>query len=155
MTFVPNSALLRTIVGGHATAVNLDTDTIKVMLVKSTYTPDRDHEFVDSITGGSHELSGTGYVAGFGGAGRKTLANTTIAKDNTNDRVIFDADDVTWSAINAGTARYAVVIREITDDAASLILAVHDLNPTAGILFNGNDWVLAWPTTGVIKWTSP
>lgn len=155
MGFVTNEALLRILVGGHASPVNLDTDTLKAMIVKSTYTPDRDHVFVDAITGGGHELSGTGYAAGFGASGRKTLANTAFAKDDTNDLVKLTADNVTWTALNAGTGRYVVIIKELTNDAASLILAVHDLNATAGILFNGQDWVFACPSTGFLKWTSP
>ncbi|MGW8180027.1 MAG: hypothetical protein ACWGQW_14890, partial [bacterium] len=54
----------------------------KVMLVTSSYTPDRDNQYIDD--GGAndptdHEISGgSGYTGGFGGSGRKALASKTI-----------------------------------------------------------------------------
>jgi hypothetical protein len=123
---------------------------IKVMLVGTGYTPDKDHDFVDSITGGSSkELSGTGYVAGFGGSGRKTLASKTVTKDNTNDVAFFDAADVTWTAINAGTVAYAVVIKEVTNDADSPILATLTISPN--IVTNGSDYTEQWAADGLFK----
>jgi hypothetical protein len=130
--------------------INLLTDTIKVMLVSSAYTPDKDHDFVTSITGGSSkELSGTGYTAGFGGAGRKTLASKTVTKDDTNDIAYFDAADTTWLTISAGTAAYAAVIKEVTDDTDSPILAVVDVSPD--IPTNGGDYTVQWAATGIFK----
>lgn len=130
--------------------INLLSDTIKVMLVSSAYTPDKDHNFVSSITGGtSKELSGTGYTAGFGGSGRKTLAGKAVTQDDTNDVAYFDANDVTWTAINAGTAAYAVVLKEVTDDTASPILCVVDVSPD--VATNGGDYTITWAADGVFK----
>ena len=84
-------------------SIDLDTDTIKVMLVTSAYTPDQDvHDFRDDVT---NEVVGTGYTAG--GA---TLANKTMTQDNTNNRGVFDADDTTWSSSTI-TARGAVLYK--------------------------------------------
>lgn len=81
-------------------SIDLDTDTVKVMLVTSTYTPDQDaHTKRSDIT---NEVSGTGYTAG--GA---TLANKTVVVDNTNNWMKFDADDPSWSTATI-TARAAV-----------------------------------------------
>jgi hypothetical protein len=109
--------------------IALSTDTLKVMLVTSVYTPNRDHDFVDA--GGASdpidaELSGTGYVGGLGGAGRKTLTTKTFSEDDANDRGEMDCDDITWTAINAGTAAAAIVIREGGSDAASELIAYID-----------------------------
>jgi hypothetical protein len=72
-------------------SVDLDTDTIKVMLVTSSYTPNQDtHDFKDDVT---NEVAGAGYAAG--GA---TLANETVTADNTDNEGVVDADDVSWAA---------------------------------------------------------
>lgn len=106
--------------------VDLLNDTIKLGLSTSTHVPNRDDNFLDD-TGADDfidgELSGTGYVAGFGNSGRKTLASKAIAVDDANDRAEFDCADVVWTAINAGTAAQATVLKEVTNDAASIPIA--------------------------------
>lgn len=88
----------------------------KVMLIDNvTYTFDRDHDLVDE--GGAADLidaevSGTGYVAGYGGSGRKALASKTITVDKTNDRSDFDAADITWTGIDVGDVGAAVLVVE-------------------------------------------
>lgn len=82
--------------------IDLDTDTFKVMLVTSAYTPSKTHAKRSDVT---NEVTGTGYTAG--GA---TLANVTVTQDNTNDLAKFDADDVTW-ATSTITARGAVLYK--------------------------------------------
>lgn len=102
--------------------LNLTSATVKVMLLDSAYVSDPDHEFVAAIN--AHELSGTGYVAGFAGSGRKTLAGKTFAKDDTNDCATMDATDPVWSAADFGTAAYAALIVESGTDAGSPVLAI-------------------------------
>lgn len=80
--------------------IDLTNDTINVMLVQSAYTPNIDtHTRRSDIT---NEASGAGYSSG--GA---TLAGKSVSQDNTNDRMEFTANDVTFSASTI-TARYAV-----------------------------------------------
>jgi hypothetical protein len=84
-------------------SIDLDTDTIKGMLVTSTYSANIDtHTKRSDIT---NEVSGTGYSAG--GA---SLANKTVTADNTNDRAAFDADDLSWSTSTI-TARGLVLYK--------------------------------------------
>lgn len=82
--------------------IDLDTDTFKLMLVTSAYTPTKTHAKRSDIT---NEVTGTGYTAG--GA---TLANVTVTQDDTNDLAKFDADDVSW-ANSTITARGAVLYK--------------------------------------------
>jgi hypothetical protein len=83
--------------------IDLDTDTVKAMLVTSTYAPNIDtHAFRSDVT---NEVVGTGYTAG--GA---ALTTKTVTQDNTNDRAVFDADDVVWAAATI-TARAAVLYK--------------------------------------------
>jgi hypothetical protein len=81
-------------------AVDYDTDTFKVMLVTSTYVPNKDtHAKRSDVT---NEVAGTGYTAG----GTVTAA-TVGAVDTTNDRVLITFGAVTWPASTI-TARGAV-----------------------------------------------
>ncbi len=87
---------------------DLEGDTIKVMLLANTYTPDKADNVLADVS--AHEISGSGYTAG--GA---TLANKSVTEDDGNDRVAFDADDVVWSNATI-TARYAVVYDDTLAD---------------------------------------
>ncbi|QGF20283.1 minor tail protein [Gordonia phage Sixama] len=79
---------------------DLDTDSIKVMLCTSAYTPNQDtHRYKSSVT---NEVTGPGYTAG--GA---TLAGVTVAYDSATNTITLDANDVTWAGSSL-TARYAV-----------------------------------------------
>lgn len=99
-------------------SIDLDSDTIKVALVTSSYVPDADsHESFSDVT---NEISGTGYTAG--GA---TLANVSITKDTTNDWGKFDADDTSWSASSI-IARGAIVYKSSGTDATSWLICYKD-----------------------------
>ncbi len=98
-SFVYNSAKVAMIDG----TIDLDTDTINVLLVTSSYTPNKDtHDFRDDVT---NEVVGTGYTTG-----GKALVNKTVTQDNTNDRAKFDADDLAWTSATI-TARAAVLYK--------------------------------------------
>lgn len=114
-------------------SIDLVADTLKAILVTASYTPDKDHEFASSLAG---ELSGTGYAGGFGGGGRKTLAGKAFSLDLVNDRVEWTFTGVLWSAINAGSPRYLIVVKEITNDAASPLVGYLDLGTVST---NGGD----------------
>jgi hypothetical protein len=115
--------------------IDLVADTIKVILVTAAYTPDADHDFASDLT---NELSGTGYTGGFNGSGRKTLASKAFSTDTAADRSEFTCAAITWTAINAGTARYMILVKEITNDAASRLIAWVDLG-ASGVVTNGGD----------------
>jgi len=121
--------------------IDLDTDTIKVMLVTSTYTPSIDtHVVLSDIT---NEVTGTGYTAG--GA---TLANKTMTQDNTNDRGVFDADDTTWDTSTI-TARAAVIYKDTGSAATSTLICYKDFGSdktsTAG------PFTIQWDATGILR----
>lgn len=126
--------------------INLLTDTIKVMLVTTAGLPTADTNFVSQIS--ANELTGSGYVAGFAGAGRKTLASKTVTEDDANDRAYFDAADLTWTVINAGTAAYAVLIKEVTNDADSIVIGWIDITD---VVTNGGDLTLSWSADGILR----
>lgn len=125
-------------------SINLSSDTLKAMLVGSTYTANADHDYVNPSVYQT-ELSGTGYAGGYGGSGRKTIASKTFTEDDTNDRANFNATATTWTAINAGTAAAVVIIRERagTGDTMSELIAYID---TGGfpVVTNGGDLTITW-----------
>ena len=129
--------------------IDLAADTIKVILVTATYTPNKDHAFASDLT---NELSGTGYTGGFAGAGRKTIGSKAFATDTTNDRVTFTFGAVTWTAINAGSPKYAILVKEITNDAASRLIAYLDLGT---VTTNGGDLTITPDATNkALQWTA-
>lgn len=79
--------------------IDLDSDTLKVMLCTSAYTPNQDtHQYKTSVT---NEVTGTGYTAG----GASLTA--TVAYNASTNTLTLDANDVTWPASTI-TARYAI-----------------------------------------------
>ncbi|NTW61852.1 hypothetical protein HGB25_00330 [Candidatus Saccharibacteria bacterium] len=120
--------------------LDLDTDTIKVALVTSTYVPNIDtHTMFSDVT---NEVVGTGYTAG--GA---TLATATVVADNTGNTGVFDAADTTWTTSTI-TARGAVIYKSTGTASTSPLLAyvdfVTDKISTAGT------FTIAWNASGII-----
>ena len=127
----------------------LSSATHKVMLLRSTYTPNPDHKFVSDLVPATNECNVTGYTGGFGGAGRKTLSGKTIVEDTANNRATYDATDPTpWTGLAAGnTLRYVAIIEEITNDAASRVIAMLDLQ--SDFITNGGDLTVAFNALGI------
>ncbi|NJN05543.1 MAG: hypothetical protein HC814_02905 [Rhodobacteraceae bacterium] len=86
--------------------------TLSLILLKDTYVPNKDHDFVDDIV--AHECNATGYV-------RKTIGSKLATPNNT-----FDWLDYTASIVGFGTLGGAInntiqygAIAEIKGGAAS------------------------------------
>ena len=121
--------------------INLETDTIKVMLVTSTYVPNIDtHTKRSDVT---NEVVGTGYTAG--GA---TLGSKTVTQNNTTDAGVFDAADVTWTASTI-TARGAVLYKDTGVAANDNLIAYIDFG-TDQISSNGN-FTIQWNASGILS----
>jgi hypothetical protein len=123
--------------------VDLDTDTIKVALVTSSYTFDQDaHDYFNDIT---NEVTGTGYTAG--GA---TLGSVTVSYDGASNTLTFDAADVAWASSTI-TARGAVIyVSTGTSSTSALLLFVDfgaDVSTTAGT------FTIQWNASGIASVT--
>lgn len=127
-------------------AFNLTSDTIKVALCTSSFSPNIDTmDFFDDVT---NELpTASGYTAG--GA---SLANKSITVDTVNDLAYFDADDTTWNASGTLTARYAVIYKSTGTASTSPLLAVIDFGVDRSAL-NGEVFYIQWLATGICKIT--
>ena len=122
--------------------IDFENDTINVLLVDTSHTFDKTHDFVDDIV--ANEASGTGYA-------RKTLANAAIALDAANDRVEFDADNPSYTALDAGTIAAAIIFKQVTNDSDSPLIAQIDF---ADLVTNGSDVELQINSEGLFYVTN-
>lgn len=124
--------------------VDWNTDTIKVALVASGYTPDQDaHDYFNDIT---NELStGSGYTAG--GA---TLANPTVTYTGASNVAKFDADDVSWSSSTL-TARYAIIYGSTGTASTSPLIAYVDFG--TDVSSTSSTFTIAWDAAGIFTIT--
>lgn len=122
-------------------AIDLDTDTIKVALVTSLYTPNIDtHEDMADVT---NEVTGTGYTAG--GA---ELASKTVTADTTDDEGVFDAADVTWTTSTI-TARGAVVYKSTGTAANDLLICYFDFGSDKAS--SAGNFTITWNAEGIVN----
>jgi hypothetical protein len=124
--------------------VDFDTDTIKVALLSSSYTPDQDaHDYFNDVS--AAEVSGTGYTAG-----GNTLASKTATYDSANNVVILDAADTTWASSTI-TARYAVVYDSTGTSSTSPLIGYVDFGSDQSST-SGN-FTITWDSTGIVRIT--
>lgn len=119
--------------------------TLRVMLVEPGYTYDPDHSSVTAVT----EITAvSGYVTGFSGSGRRTLASVAVTYDAANNRLQLDCEDIVWTALGAAGAPNiggVLVYIQGTSDADSTPLLFQDTN---NVQTNGQD--VTWSTGSVI-----
>jgi hypothetical protein len=119
--------------------IDWDTDTIKVALCTSSYTPDQDtHDYFNDVT---NEVSGTGYTAG--GA---TLASKTVTYTSGTNTQTFDAADVTWASSTI-TARYAVIYDSTGTAGTSALIGYVDFG--SNVVSSGGDFTIQWNASGI------
>jgi hypothetical protein len=125
--------------------IDWDSDTIKVALLSSSYTPNQDtHDYFDDVS--SFEVTGTGYTTG-----GLTLSSKTSTYDGTNNVIVLDAADVTWSSSTI-TARYAVIYDDSGASAAAKALIGYVDFGSDQSSTNGN-FTITWDSTGIVRIT--
>lgn len=121
-------------------SIDPDADTLKVMLVTSSYTPDlATHDFRNDVT---DEVVGSGYSAG--GA---TLTNVQVYVSG--GKVYIDADPVSWNPSTI-TARAAVVYKArggaaSADELLCIASWDEDLQSSAG------NFAITWQPAGFLS----
>jgi hypothetical protein len=103
---------------GTGTPIDLDSDTIKIALLTSSYTPTAEHDFFDDCS--AYEVAASGTYS----AGGATLS-VTITQDDTDDEGVFDATDVSFTSATI-TARYAVIYKSTGTAATSPLVCLID-----------------------------
>ncbi len=121
--------------------IDLDTNTINVMLVTSAYTPNQDtHLDRADVT---NEVTGTGYTAGGAAIGTKT-----VTQDDTDNEGVFDGADVTWSTATI-TARGAVIYKSTGAAANDTLICYLDF--VSDQSSSAADFIIAWNAEGIIN----
>ena len=122
--------------------IDLDTDTIKVALVTSSYTVSQDdHEDYADIT--NEVANGNGYTTG--GA---TLASKAVTKDNTDNEGVFDAADTAWTSSTI-TARGAIVYKASGVAGTSWFIRYIDFGSNQ--VSTAGTFTLQWNAEGIIN----
>jgi hypothetical protein len=86
-------------------AIDWDTDTIKLALYTSSYTPDQDlHDFRDDL--GANEASATGYTTL--GA---TIGSRSVSVDGASNEVRLIGADVSWTITSTLAFRYGIIFK--------------------------------------------
>lgn len=120
-------------------AIDLDTDTIKVMLVTSSYTASASHTKRSDIT---NEVVGTGYTAGGSALGSPTVTNVS-----TNG--VFDANDVSWTTSTI-TARGAVLYKS-RGGASSADELICYLDFGSDKISTAGTFLISWNASGILN----
>lgn len=106
--------------------LDLSTDTVKAMLVTTGYIVDPTHAFVNDgtlVAPNQFEVAGTGYVAGWGGSGRREVLNKSVIRDTGVFRVRLFGDDLLWNLLNVGVVGGLILLREgAASDTDSLLI---------------------------------
>lgn len=134
--------------------IDLDTDTIKVALVTSDYTPDAAHDVLaDVMASPDPEVEAIASPSNGYTDGGEALTGQAVTHTDSPSVATFDADDLVWSALTA-TFRYGIVYAEKSVGSPAIV------NSLIGyILFNdtpadvevaGIDFTIQWNASGIL-----
>ena len=128
-----------------STAIDLEANTIRLMLLTSSHTPNDDTDvFISQVN--SNEISTTGnYTAGLSGGA--VLAVTCTTDDATNDG-IFDATDVVFTSATI-TCQYAVIYKDTGNASTSPIVCTIDFLSNQST--TGGTFTIVFSSTGIIN----
>lgn len=87
-------------------AIDLDTDTFKMMKVTSSNAPDQDADQYRSDRTTGEVANGNGYATG-----GVALTGVAVTYDSASDQVRFDCNDPSWTYTASQTWRYADVYK--------------------------------------------
>lgn len=122
--------------------INWTTDTIKAALCTSTYTPNQDsHTYFSDVT---NEVTGTNYTAG-----GFTLTSPTVTQDNTNNRAVIDAADISNASTSIASYRYIVVYKSTGVSSTSKLIALIDLG--SDFTVDNATLDITWSSGGIIN----
>jgi hypothetical protein len=121
--------------------IDWNTDTIKVALTTSAYTPNKDtHDRFNDVT---NEVTGTGYTAG-----GVTLTTPTVTYDTATDEIRLDADDPAWASSSI-TARNAVWYKDTGTASTSPLIGYLEFG--ADVTTSSGTLTIACDSTGHYK----
>lgn len=124
------------VLGSHATRVDLDADTIKAALIDhGTDTPNvTTDDFYNDIS------------AGLVGSLSSALTSKTIG---TVAAGVFDADNVTFTAVSGNSVESVNLIKDTGNTATSDLIAYFDTATGLPVTPNGGDITVTWAAGGI------
>ncbi len=134
--------------------IDLDTDTIKVALVTSSYTPAVTHDVLaDVMASPDPEVVAVASPSNGYTDGGAALANAAVTFTDSPSVGKFDADDLTWSALTA-TFRYGIVYAEKSVGSPAIVnpligYILFDTTP-ADVTITGIDFTIQWSASGIV-----
>lgn len=123
--------------------IDLDTDTLKLALVTSSYTPNAEHSVWADISA-NEVATGSGYTTG-----GVSLATPTVTRSS--GVVTLDAADPSWTALTK-TFRYGALYASVTRNSITnplILLWTFDATP-ADVVVSGVNWTIVLPSTGIL-----
>ncbi len=127
--------------------LNLDDMRFALLMTNTTITAagEEDETLLTGLV--LDEMDGAGYV-------RKALANETVTAVAASNAGMFDADDVTWTALGAGTRAIKGVLlyKHVGADSANVPVAWYDDAPFP-LAANGSDFTVRVNANGLMRLT--
>jgi hypothetical protein len=126
--------------------IDLDTDDIRAILVKTTTTVDTepDIEFISGFTTLA-ECDAASYA-------RVALTGEAVNVDLTNDRAEFTASNIVWAALGAGNTLQGVLLyKHVTNDGDSMPIAFIEFS--SNFVTNGGGLTIAANAEGFLQLT--
>jgi len=118
--------------------MDLDNDSVKVMLVYQAYTPNIDtHKKISDVSG---QITGTGYTAG-----GRALSGLSVSQDNGGDEGVWDGADVIWAS--SSLSAYGAVLYDTT--AASALICYFDFGSYQ--VSSSGTFTVSWNSEGIIN----
>jgi hypothetical protein len=123
------------VLGSHATYVDLDADTINVILTDHTGdTPNvSTDDFLDDISAGTIDTAET--------LGSKTIG--TVAAG------VFDAGNVTFTAVSGNSVESVNIYKHTGTPSTSNLIAYFDTGTGLPVTPNGGDITVTWNASGI------
>jgi len=150
-SFTLYSSLRKYVMDG---TINLLTDTIKLALVTSSYTPSVAHDILaDVLASPSPEVEAIASPSNGYTAGGEALTGQAVTNTDSPSAGKFDANDVTWTALSA-TFRYGILYAEKSVGSPAIVnpligYILFDTTP-ADIVVSALDWTVQWSANGII-----
>jgi hypothetical protein len=138
ITATPYGTFLKDLLGG---VHNVVTDTDRVVLLTSSYTPNQDNHatYADVI---ASEVTGAGYTAG-----GPVLTGKSVTYDTTANTATLAASSVTWTALTVST-RYAVIYRYTGTNSTSRLIGFIDFGAVR--TYTAEPFELSFPSGAVV-----
>ena len=149
VTIVSYDNFKATLSGGTSsggTPIDWLSDTIKISLHTTTYTPNQaTHDFYDDVT---NELgSGNGYTTG-----GETLAGKTTSSPVATV-VTYDCSDVTWTFSATKSFRYGVIYKSTGTASTSPLMFLIDFDGTTNLTAAIGTWTWVVNASGLFTLT--